>query len=141
MRPKPRSAMPGATRRVMLYAPRTLTAKMRSHSSPVTSRKGVGDVMPALLTRAPTGGTEPSRAPSALSTDVSSVMSQPTPTLAALRPRSRRPCAALVQVEDGDVPAGGGQGVRGGAPDAALGACSGDDSGLSDTDTISPETC
>src|SRR4051794_29564391 len=80
MRPKPRSAMPGATRRVMLYAPRTLTAKMRSHSSPLTSRKGVGEVMPALFTRAPTGGTERSSAARAFSTDASSVMSQPTPT-------------------------------------------------------------
>src|SRR3954447_16462209 len=53
---------------------------MRSHSWPVTSRNGVGEVMPALLTRAPTGGTEPSRPVSAFSTDISSVMSQPTPT-------------------------------------------------------------
>src|SRR3954447_10241696 len=53
---------------------------MRSHSSPVTSRNGVGEVMPALLTRAPTGGTALSRAARAFCTDISSVMSQPTPT-------------------------------------------------------------
>src|SRR3712207_2097154 len=53
---------------------------MRSHSSPPTSRNGVGEVMPALFTNAPTGGTAPSRAASALSTDASSVTSQPTPT-------------------------------------------------------------
>ena len=40
----------------MLYAPRTFTAKILSHSSPVTWRNGVGEVMPALLTSAPTGG-------------------------------------------------------------------------------------
>src|SRR5688572_24000512 len=80
MRPKPRSAMPGARRRVTLNAPRTLTAKMRSHSSPVTSRNGVGEVMPALLTRAPTGGSAPSSTVSALSTEASSVTSHAMPT-------------------------------------------------------------
>src|SRR3712207_4747631 len=85
--------MPGARRRVTLNAPRTLTAKMRSHSSPPTSRKGVGEVMPALLTRAPTGGSAPSRAARALSTEVSSVMSQPTPT-ACTRLRSATSVAA-----------------------------------------------
>src|SRR3954454_6617990 len=85
--------MPGARRRVTLYAPRTLTAKMRSHSSPETSRKGVGEVMPALFTRAPTGGTELSRVASAASTEVSSVMSQPTPT-ACTRLRSATSWAA-----------------------------------------------
>jgi hypothetical protein len=38
--------------------------------------------------------------------------------------------AGLVQIEDGDVPAGRGQGVRGGAADAPLGAGSGDEGGL-----------
>jgi hypothetical protein len=57
-----------------------LTAKIRSHSSPVTSRNGVGEVMPALLTSAPTGGTASATTASAASTDASSVMSQPTPT-------------------------------------------------------------
>src|SRR4051812_22827020 len=38
--------------------------------------------------------------------------------------------AGLVQVEDGDVPSGGGEGVGGGAADATLGAGPGDEGGL-----------
>ena len=52
---------------------------MRSHSDPVTSWKRVGEVMPALLTSAPTGGAEASNELRADSTDVSSVTSQARP--------------------------------------------------------------
>ena len=65
----------------MLYDPRTFTAKIRSHSSPVTSRNCVGEVMPALLINAPTGGIDPSSAASAASTDASSVTSQSMPAV------------------------------------------------------------
>src|SRR3954470_6731153 len=137
MRPKPRSARPGATRRVMLYAPRTLTAKMRSHSWPLTSRNRVGEVMPALLTRAPTGGTEPSRAVSALSTEASSVTSQPMPTAwtpcrsaiswaASLALASSRSRMEMFQ----PAAARGWGGVGGCAAEAWLEAGSGDDGGL-----------
>ena len=75
-----------------------MTAKIRSHSSAVTSRNGVGEVMPALLTTAPTGGTAAATVASALSTDAASVMSQPTPTACT-------PCCSAISLATSLAPA------------------------------------
>src|SRR3712207_3767037 len=71
---------PGRTRRGTRYVPRTLTSKMRSHSSSAMSRKRVGAAMPALLTSAATGGRSGSTAEIAASTWPLLVTSQPSPT-------------------------------------------------------------
>ena len=90
--------------------------------------------MPALLTSAPTGGRAPSTTASAASTEASSVTSQRDADglhavlLGDLVGDVLGP--GLVEVEHGDVPARGGEGVGGGAADAALRARAGDDGGV-----------
>ena len=107
---------------------------MRSHSSPVTSRKRVGEVMPALLTSAPTGGHGAvDDGERGLDRGLVGDVAADADGLHAVALGDLVGGvlgAGLVEVEDGDVPAGGGQGVGGGAADAALGAGAGDDGGL-----------
>ena len=106
---------------------------MRSHSAPVTSWKRVGEVMPALLTSAPTGGAEAlERAQGGLDgVLVGDVAGEAEGLDAAAFGDVVGGLfgAGLVEVEDGDVPAVGGQGVGGAAADAAGGGGSGDDGG------------
>ena len=60
MRPKPCSIMSGRNALVTRYVPVALTAMTLFHRSSVVSRNGTGDVMPAMLASAPTGGNAPS---------------------------------------------------------------------------------
>ena len=77
--------------------------------------------------------TESATAASAASTDTSSVMSQPTPTAWTPWPLGDVVGGVLgtglVEIEDRDAPAGGGEGVGGGAANAAGGTGAGDDGG------------
>src|SRR6266545_4422569 len=91
MRPTPAAIIAGTTRLVTRNVPRMLMSNTRSHSAVVTSRKSMGELTPAALTRPMIGGRPASTWAMAALTESSSATSAATPSAATDRSAVARP--------------------------------------------------